>query len=440
MAAADAIGDRSDLHLIRNPFELEALRRRNLERAMTGATIKRDLRTGRSVWADSPELKVPLRPFKEAVSVDVAVVGAGISGALMAYELSGDHSVVVLDRREPLMGSTIASTAMLQWEIDLPLTALAERIGETDARRAYLRSYAAVQTLKALVDREGIRCGFSAKDSLYLAGDAYGHRALEAEFRARSDIGLDGEYLNAAALRDRFGVDRTGAILSPGSASADPARLAAGLLRRAAARGARVHSPVEVQQAVSDPDGVTLITDAGHAVRAKTVVFCCGYEFPKGVPTPGAEVTSTWALASQPRQACPAWLRNMVVWEASDPYLYFRMGGDGRIVVGGEDEHDPLAHEDKAKLKRKQAAIIDKLQTLLPGLEFEADYAWAAAFGESSDSLPSIAPVPDMQNAWAVMGFGGNGITYSLIASQVVSAAVRGRPDPDADLYRPAAA
>ena len=42
-----------------------------------------------------------------------------------------------------------------------------------------------------------------------------------------------------------------------------------------------------------------------------------------------------------------------------------------------------------------------------------------------------------MDHAWAVMGFGGNGITYSVIASQVVSAAIRGGTDADADLYRP---
>jgi len=182
---------------------------------------------------------------------------------------------------------------------------------------------------------------------------------------------------------------------------------------------------------------VTLLTDAGHAVRAKSVVFCCGYEFPKGVPTPGAKVISTWALASKPRQRCPAWLRDTLVWEASDPYLYFRMGGDGRLIVGGEDEADPDAHADQAKLKRKCETIVKKLHALLPGVEFEVDYSWAGAFGESSTGLPSIAPVPDMEHAWAVMGFGGNGITYSVIASEVVSKALRGGSDPDADLYRP---
>jgi glycine/D-amino acid oxidase-like deaminating enzyme len=404
---------------------------------MTGATIKRDLRTGRSLWADSPGLGVPVRPLTTAISVDVAIVGAGISGAFMAHELSKDHTVAVLDRRPPLTGSTMASTALLQWEIDLPLTALAEKIGATRARRAYLRSRAAVDTLKRIVTEDRIICGLKNKSSLYLAGDAYGHRALEAEAQARAEIGLDSRYLGPTDLRERFGIDRTGAIVSSGSASGDPARLAAGLLRRAQARGAKVWSPVEVEQVASDPDGVTLLTDADHAVRAKSVIFCCGYEFPRGVPTPGASVISTWAMASKPRQRCPAWLRDALVWEASDPYLYFRMGGDGRLIVGGEDEASATAHEDKARLKRKCRSLAGKLKSLLPDVEFEIDYGWAGAFGESATGLPNIGPVEGMSHTWAVMGFGGNGITYSVIASQVVAAEIRGGVDSDADLYRP---
>lgn len=404
---------------------------------MTGTTIKRDLRTGRSLWSDSPGLGVPVRPLTAAISVDVAIVGAGISGAFMAHELSKDHSVAVLDRRPPVMGSTLASTALLQWEIDLPLTALARKIGAANARRAYLRSRQAVDALKRIVAEERIVCGLKDKASLYLAGDEYGHRALDVEAAARAEIGLDSRYLDAAALRERFGVERTGAILSSGSASGDPARLAAGLLRRARARGARIWSPIEVLKAVSDPDGVTLLTDTDHVVRARSLVFCCGYEFPKGVPTPGAEIISTWAMASKPRQRCPAWLRSTLVWEASDPYLYLRMGGGGRLIVGGEDEASAVAHEDKAKLKRKREVITAKLRRLLPDVAFETDYGWAGAFGESATGLPNIGPVMGMDHTWAVMGFGGNGITYSVIASQIVAAEVRGKTDPDADLYRP---
>lgn len=113
------------------------------------------------------------------------------------------------------------------------------------------------------------------------------------------------------------------------------------------------------------------------------------------------------------------------------------MGRDGRLIVGGEDETDPAAHEDSGKLKRKCENIATRLEALMPSLAFEIDYSGSGAFGETASGLPNIVPVLDMHHAWAVMGFGGNGIIYWVIASQIVSAAVRGAPDADADLYHP---
>jgi len=400
-----------------------------------GATRKRDLRTGRSLWLDSAGLSVPTHKLRQPLDVDVAVVGAGISGAFMAHELSRDFSVAVLDRRMPLMGSTVASTSLLQWELDVPLTVLGGQIGEARAARVYRRSRAAVDDLVGLVRKERIACGLVAKDSLYLAGDAYGARALRREAEARAAIGLESVFLHPAELRERFGIDRTGAILSGGSASADPARLAAGLLRRAVRRGARVFAPVEVTETLRGDGHVSLVNGAGFEVRARFAVFCCGYEFPKGVPTEGAEIVSTWALASRPRATAPAWLSKTLVWEASEPYLYCRTAVDGRIVVGGEDEASPSRHADPKAIGPKSRTIARKLKALIPDLDFEIDYAWAGAFGQSATSMPLIGAVPNMPGCYAVMGFGGNGITYSVIASQVVSAAIRGAPDPDASLY-----
>ena len=402
-----------------------------------GATQKRDLRTGRSLWADGPGLGVPVTPLKASVSADVAVIGSGISGAFVARDLSRDHSVVVLDRRPPLMGSTIASTALLEWELDLPLIALAERVGLEKAQRAYLRSWAAVDDLRQIVGHEGIVCGLKDKSALYLAGDTWDHHALEAETEARAAIGLRCEYMGGNALAERFGIDRAGAILAPGAAIADPARLAAGLLRRAAARGARIFSPVEALEAEASSEGVTLTTSLGHTVQARHVVYCCGLEFPKPVDTTDARVASTWVVASHPRQRTPAWLRDTLVWEASRPYLYLRMARDGRLIVGGEDEPSGSLHSDPEVMKAKSATLAAKLKRLLPAVDFRVDYSWAAAFGESLTGLPRIAPVEGLAGrGHAVMAFDGNGFTYSVIASQIVAAAIRGEADPDADLYR----
>jgi len=409
--------------------------RRSAARQKNTETTKRDLRTGRPLWADSQGVRLPVRALTAAVEVDVVIVGAGVSGAFMAHELSRDMSIAVIDRRGPIRGSTLASTAMLQWELDLPLIALADQIGAAKAVRVYKRSHAAVAELVALVRRERIACGLKAKSSLYLAGDVHGWRALRQETSRRADLGFDSVFLDHAALDERFGLDRTGAILSAGSASADPARLAAGLLRRASANGARIFAPVEAAGVLRGRETVTVVTDAGVELRARQVVFCCGYEFPEGVPIDGAKVISTWAIASQPMTQAPAWLDDCLVWEASDPYLYCRTSGDGRLIVGGEDEASSARHQDPKALAAKTRAIVAKITTLIPRLDVKVDYAWAGAFGESATSMPLIGAVPDMPRAYAVMGFGGNGITYSMIASRIVGAAIRGRLDPEADLF-----
>lgn len=95
------------------------------------ATIKRDLRTGRPVWLERRLPAIVTSKLTRAVSCDVLVVGAGISGAIIAEALSdAGLDVVIADRRGAVQGSTPASTALLQYEIDTPLSVLSTRIGD----------------------------------------------------------------------------------------------------------------------------------------------------------------------------------------------------------------------------------------------------------------------------------------------------------------------
>ena len=109
-------------------------------------TEKRGLRTGVPLWL-APG--VPrLAPLQRGASPrpDVVVVGTGISGALVADALlNAGFSVLAVDRRKPMSGSTPASTALLQSELDTPLLELQKRLGKTDAARVWWRSAQAVQ-------------------------------------------------------------------------------------------------------------------------------------------------------------------------------------------------------------------------------------------------------------------------------------------------------
>ena len=399
-------------------------------------TEKRDLRTGKPVWLDATGVRVRCRsriPRKAAI----VIVGAGISGAMLAYRLRRHgREVLVVDRREPLHGSTAASTALVQFEIDTPLHKLARMIAREGAERAWRRAVAAVREIGAIVKAERIHCGWREAESLYVAGDAFGYRALQEEAAARAAAGVPGIFVDAAELRDRFGIGRTGAILSSGSVQANPMQLAAGLFRRAAAKGVRICSPVAIKAIAADSSDVTLTTDDGMEIAARHVVFCTGYEVLKPIPDQNHTIKSTWAFASSPNAKAPQWLDRHLVWEASDPYLYLRRTRDGRIVAGGEDEAFANTHANPKLLVEKTDLIAEKLHALIPGLRFRIAYRWAGAFGESTTGLPFIDAVPGRPNCYAVLGFGGNGITYAMIAADVVAAMLDGREDSDADLYR----
>jgi glycine/D-amino acid oxidase-like deaminating enzyme len=108
---------------------------------------------------------------------------------------------------------------------------------------------------------------------------------------------------------------------------------------------------------------------------------------------------------------------------------------DNRIVAGGEDSKLNDANRRDAAIPNKAALLLAKIMKLLPGRNLKIDYAWGGAFADSPTGLPHIAPLSDLPHCFAVLGCGGNGITFSVIASDVVSAWVEGRTDSDADLF-----
>jgi len=97
-----------------------------------------DLKSGYPFWAIKNGLMHAFPPLQADLRCDVAIIGGGITGALIADELAAHgHDVGVVDQRDIGWGSTSASTALLQYEIDTHMVDLAKRNGEDDAVLAY---------------------------------------------------------------------------------------------------------------------------------------------------------------------------------------------------------------------------------------------------------------------------------------------------------------
>lgn len=404
-------------------------------------TRQDDLRSGGGPWL--PGIGRPIgKALHSDIRCDVAIVGGGITGALIAEHLSAfGNDVVVIDREREGFGSTAASTAMLQWEIDLPLRELTALYGFERAADVYRRSFKAVSGLGDLVARLQLGSAYTARETVYLAAGDIGPRELAEEYALRQRAGLPGELLDHATLMTTFGFDRAAAIVSPGSAEADPLSLCHGLLGCAAARGALIIRDEAVSfDGTAHAAAVGLAS--GHSIEAGHVVLATGYVMPDIVKSDLHRVASSWAIATLPQPPQALWRGPALVWEASEDYIYCRTTTDGRIVLGGEDEDsdDPDLRE-RLSLEKTQA-LMGKLQALLPDAQPTLGHAWSGAFGQTSDGLPLIGRVPGQPRMLAAYGYGGNGITFSFLASRMIGVLIGGaevswfrnfaidRPDP----------
>ncbi|MEO5755773.1 MAG: FAD-binding oxidoreductase [Mesorhizobium sp.] len=396
---------------------------------------KLDLRSGRTVWSAYRAPVVPTSPLTRDAKTDVLIVGMGISGAMMAETLTADgHSVICIDRRGPLKGSTSATTALVQFEIDQPLTKLSRMIGKASAEQAWRRSRLAVSNLAARIDELSINCGPSRTQSLYLAGTVLGPSQLRDEAEARRQAGIGATYLTPRPLAEKFGIERDGAILSHGNIALDPRKLTAGLLLKALERKTRFHAPVEATTIEDGTDEVTVATRDGPTITARHLVLATGYELTDIVPATAHQIISTWAIETRP-QSRKIWPGAAFIWEASDPYLYMRATADGRVVCGGEDEDFVDEARRDSLIADKSERIAEKLGRLFPHLDTRPEFAWTGSFGTTTTGLPYIGAIPRHPRIHAVMGYGGNGITFSRIASEIVSASVNGMNDTDAGLF-----
>ncbi|MEK1899729.1 MAG: FAD-dependent oxidoreductase [Rhizobium sp.] len=380
---------------------------------------------GCSLWGRNG-VRPAYQPLEQSFKTDIAIIGGGITGALAAEHLTArGFSVVVIDREQPGFGSTAASTAMLQWEIDRTLGELETLYGFERAAGIYRRSGACVAGLAKLIAAHGITCGFQPRNTLYLANNHEGARELMEERQLRRRAGLPGHYLEHPDLLTQYEFDRDAAILSPGSAEADPLLLTWALLRIAFSRGARLIN-ASVTRLHSEGGHVTAETNGAHVIEARHVVLATGYSMP-GLDMPKLHRTSSsWALATLPQKPDDLWRDGMLLWEDSHPYLYVRTTTDNRIIAGGEDDDTTDPEERDRKLPGKVMAIREKLKRLWPKADTRVEHAWCGTFGETADGLPLIGPVPGMAGVYAAYGYGGNGITFSYLAAQMIGAMLAG--------------
>lgn len=381
------------------------------------------------VW-DSFEL-VSRAPLRENLTVDVCVVGAGISGVSVAYYLArAGAAVVVIDDGPIGGGMTRRTTAHLSNAVDDRYVEIERKHGFDGARIVAESHTAAIDFIEQAVLRESIDCGFERLDGYLFAASSADVDLVEQEFAAARRAGL-----LAVELVGRVPAPFASgpALLFPRQAIFHPTRYVTGLALAAEKAGVRIHCGTHAEVIASGPWPHVVTTD-GRRIDAKAVVVATNSPVNDRVAIHTKQAPySTFAIAARiDRDAIPRALH----WDTADPYHYVRphtlADGNEVLIIGGEDEK--TGHGGDRVERFEQLERWARAHYTIG----EVTHRWSGQVMEPADGVAFIGRNPgDDSGIFVATGDSGMGMTHGTIAGMLLGDMILGRENSWGALYDP---
>jgi glycine/D-amino acid oxidase-like deaminating enzyme len=394
------------------------------------------LNSGYPFWLVKNGLPYDYPKLEQAIKTDVLIIGGGISGALAAYSLVNKGiRCITVDARTIALGSTCASTSLLQYEIDVPLHQLKEMVGEKNAVRAYELCVEAIEKLARIADDIGFS-EFELKKSLYFTALKKDKAALRREFKTRKEHGFEVEFLEEEEIRKRYNIKASSAILSKVGAQTNAYLFTHKLHQYCIGKGTHVYDRTPVAKIIHHKNNNIIYTEQGHKIEAKKIIYATGYETVKYVDKKIVDLNITYSITSEQYPAITEfWKDNVMIWNMANPYLYLRTTGDKRMIIGGRDEKFFNMTRGEKLIKKKSVQLLEDFRRIFPHIPFKQEFSWCGVFGNTKDGLPFIGTDGKKSNGYFALGFGGNGIVFSLIAAEIIAGLITGKQDGDAEIF-----
>ncbi|UQW96290.1 FAD-binding oxidoreductase [Rummeliibacillus sp. G93] len=351
---------------------------------------------------------------------DAIIVGGGMSGCLTAYALAKEGlQVAILEKRAFGEGSTSANTGLLQYENDIMLCELIDKIGEKAAISFYKSCDMAMSDLESLTAQLPDGADFIRRPSICYASTEEDIAKIQREYKTLQKNGFDCDYWNEDEIGSKMPFKKPAALLTYHDAEVNPLKLVFGVLRKIEDLGGHLLPFTSVLNVEENGELLSVKTSDG-VFSTKHIVYTTGYE-----PTPvgkrkGAILNRSYVIVTKPIKDLTSWYKKALIWETKRPYLYLRTTIDGSIIVGGLDEENPNSDISDELLKKQSQKLLEEAQKLFPTLPLEIEYSYVATFGESKDDLPFVGEHPTNKHQYYLLGYGGNGTVYSMIGSKVI--------------------
>ena len=368
-----------------------------------------------SLWMAVEPIKAPRHSGK--LKVDVVVIGSGIAGLSVAYELIlRGLSVAVVDRGKIAQGMTARTTAHLAPVCDDGATEIIKVRGEEMARLSWQSQAAAIDRIEEIVSDLRIQCNFRRLDAYLFPGPDTTQADLDKELKAQRKCGADATKVQGVPRLPLL--KGVGTLLYRNQAAFHPARYLRAVAEAIVANGGKLFADSAVSHVEENAGGVTVTMLNGGTITCGACVVATNSPINDRMALHSKMAPyRTYAMAfTIPKDA----LVDALYWDTLDPYHYVRQEtGPGKInylIAGGADHKTGEADDAAARFE----AIEAWTRRLFPKVG-RATHRWSGQVLDTIDYSAFCGVNPGNKNVYVHTGDSGQGITHGAMAGLLIS-------------------
>ena len=357
--------------------------------------------------------------------VDVAVIGAGITGLSAAYTLAKQGvNVLVLEAESIGWGASSRNGGMALTGLKLPMQTIIKKYGKSLARDLFQASLDSVDTVEQIVKDEKIDCGFARTGHLLTANKPQHYDALKEE------IDFMGKEFNHNVyvvppneLKDEIGSNiYHGGLVDEVSAGLNPAQYVAGLAHAAAKAGAKLHARARVNRIQRREKRFHIQTERGSVSAESVFVATAGYtgnvtkKLQRKVIPIGSFIIATQKLPDKlAHELSP---KNRMIFDYKHYLNYFRLWDD-RMIFGGRAAFFP---ETGNTISRSAEILQREMIQVYPQLkDVKVEYVWGGTLDFAFDMMTHVG---NDDGIYYALGYAGHGVAMGTYLGKTVAEAM----------------
>lgn len=363
-----------------------------------------------SIWSRNCEIQKCER-LSGNLATEVAVIGAGMAGILIACALQdAGCGVVVLEANRIAGGQSRNTTAKITSQHGMIYQRLTQTLGKEAARQYARANEDALHAYGLLIKGRHIDCDFEERSAYVYGGDV---QALQQEAQAAADLGLPASFVTELNIP----VPAAGAVRFEHQAQFHPLKFLKFMSDKLTIYE---HTPV---QSVED----NLLATPCGTVRARHIVFACHFPF---VNFPGMYFARMHQERSYVLALANAQQVNGMYISAETGGWSFRNHGD-LLLLGGRNHRTGESGQGG-----RYEALRQKAREWFPGSREVAH--WSAQDCITPDGVPYIGRYAASRPDWYVAtGFQKWGMTTAMVSAMVLRDMICGRANANAQVFDP---